>query len=250
MTKLDLFGAVHDLCPVARPDVAESETRCEACGSRMQGICSALELTELSEIEHLSKPLCLPARAALLREGQDRDVVYTITAGMVRLSRTLPEGQRQIVGFAIPGDFLGLDLSREIAFSAEAINQVNVCRFQRREFTEFLARKPHLMARLHELTAHELHHAQDHMVVLGVKNADGKVAAFLINLRDRLAKLDRVVVNVPLAMTRQDIGDYLGLTVETVSRTMTKFARQKLLVITPDGVRLLDPDKLRLMAEL
>jgi CRP/FNR family transcriptional regulator len=68
-------------------------------------------------------------------------------------------------------------------------------------------------------------------------------------LRDRLAKSEHVVVNVPLAMTRTDIGDYLGLTVETVSRTMSKFAREKMLVITPDGVRLLEPNQLRIMGE-
>ncbi len=216
----------------------------------MQSICSALELHELSESELLSRPLCFSPRTVLLREGEKTDTVFSITEGMVRLSRTLPDGQRQIIGFAIPGDFLGHDLSEDVNFSAEAINNVNACRFPRNAFREFLKAKPHVMKRLHEITAHELNHAQDHMVVLGRKNADGKVAAFLINLRDRLARLDHVVANIPLAMTRQDIADYLGLTIETISRTLSKFARQKVIVITPDGVRLLNEQRLRLLGEL
>lgn len=226
------------------------EHRCEACHVRMQSICSALELHELAENELLSRPLCYAPRSVLLREGETTDTVFSITSGMVRLSRTLPDGSRQIIGFAIPGDFLGHDLSEHVAFSAEAINQVNACRFPRNAFKDFLHAKPNVMSRLHELTAHELSHAQDHMVVLGRKNADGKVAAFLINLRDRLARLDHVVLHIPLAMTRQDIADYLGLTIETVSRTLSKFAKQKIIVITPDGVRMLNEEKLRILGEL
>ena len=236
-------------CPVPATLVLE-EHRCETCHVRMQSICAALDLNELSEGELLSRPLCYSPRSVLLREGDITDTVFSITSGMVRLSRTLPDGQRQIVGFAIPGDFLGHDLSEHVGFSAEAINTVNACRFPRLAFKEFTQAKPNLMKRLHELTAHELSHAQDHMVVLGRKNADGKVAAFLINLRDRLARLDHVVLNIPLAMTRQDIADYLGLTIETVSRTLSKFAKQKLIVITPDGVRLLNEEKVRIMGEL
>ena len=240
---------LHPDCPVPGRGFMD-EHRCEFCHVRMQSVCGALELKELSESELMSRPLCYAPRSALLREGETADTVFTITGGMVRLSRTLPDGLRQIIGFAIPGDFLGHDLSGNVAFSAEAINSVNACRFPRQAFQDFVNAKPHVMKRLHELTAHELNHAHDHMVVLGRKNADGKVAAFLINLRDRLAKLDHVVVNIPLAMTRQDIADYLGLTIETVSRTLSKFAKQKLIVITPDGVRLLNEEKIRILGEL
>ena len=240
---------LHPDCPAPATGVVD-EQRCESCHVRMQSVCSALQLKELSESELLSRPLCYAPRSALLREGETTNMVFTITGGMVRLSRTLPDGLRQIIGFAIPGDFLGHDLGENVAFSAEAINNVNACRFPRQAFQDFVNAKPHVLKRLHELTAHELSHAQDHMVVLGRKNADGKVAAFLINLRDRLARLDHVVVNIPFAMTRQDIADYLGLTIETVSRTLSKFARQKLIVITPDGVRLLNEEKVRMLGEL
>jgi len=248
--KDDVGISLQSHCPLPGGPLALDSHRCESCNVRMLSICSALDMSELSEIEHLSRPLCYSARSVLQREGETSDTVFNITGGMVRLSRTLPDGQRQIIGFAVPGDFLGLDLSENVVFSAEAINQVNACRFQRTAFVEFLSNKPTLMRRMQALTASELTHAQDHMVVLGRKNADGKVAAFLINLRDRLARIEHVVAHIPLAMTRQDIADYLGLTIETVSRTLSKFAKQKLIVITPDGVRLLNEEKLRILGEL
>lgn len=250
MPQGDTRLVLQDVCPVAHKGAAVGEQRCKACDMRMQSICSALQLHELSENEHLSKPACFAQRSTLLREGTKRESVFTITSGVVRLSRTLPDGRRQIVGFALAGDFLGLELTDEVLFSAEAITPVTACRFRLQEFIGFLHTKPNLRKRLQELTSRELLRAQDQMVIMGRKDAAGKIAAFLINSRDRLALLHHVVVNVPLAMTRGDIGDYLGLTVETVSRTLTKFAREKLLVITPDGVRLLKPDQLRMMGEL
>jgi CRP/FNR family transcriptional regulator len=249
MPQGDTRLVLHDNCPVVQGVALVGGHRCKNCHMRMQSVCSALQLEELFENEHLSKPLCFAPKSALLREGVKRESVYTITAGVVRLSRTLPDGQRQIVGFALAGDFLGLELTEHVNFSAEAITPVNACQFRLKDFAELLRAKPNLMKRFQEITSIELVHAQDQMVIMGRKNAAGKVAAFLISLRDRLAKIEHVVVNVPLAMTRTDIGDYLGLTVETVSRTMSKFAREKMLVITPDGVRLLEPNQLRIMGE-
>ena len=99
------------------------------------------------------------------------------------------------------------------------------------------------------MAGHELSLAQDQMVILGRRTAEEKVASFLVGLRKRWARIDGSTVRAPLPMSRQDIGDYLGLTVETVSRMMTKLAREKAIVITPDGVRLLDPARLEALSE-
>jgi CRP/FNR family transcriptional regulator len=101
---------------------------------------------------------------------------------------------------------------------------------------------------LHEFAGHELSLAQDQMLLLGRRSAEEKIAAFLLNLQGRYGRIGVTSVTVPLPMSRQDIADYLGLTIETVSRTMTKLAREKLLVIVPDGVRLLDRPRLVRMA--
>jgi CRP/FNR family transcriptional regulator len=152
------------------------------------------------------------------------------------------------VGFALPGDFLGLALQDRYGVAAEAVNQVRVCRFARSAFSSFVDGKPHLLRRLHEFAGHELSLAQDQMLLLGRRSADEKLAAFLLNLQSRYGRIGSASVLVPLPMSRQDIADYLGLTIETVSRTFTKFARDKLLVIVPDGVRLLAKERLDQLA--
>jgi CRP/FNR family transcriptional regulator, anaerobic regulatory protein len=128
------------------------------------------------------------------------------------------------------------------------VTSVTVCRFTRSAFLVFVDGKPHLLRRLHEFAGHELSLAQEQMLLLGRRAAEEKVAAFLLNLQSRYGRIGAMSVTVPLPMSRQDIADYLGLTIETVSRTMTKLAREKALVIVPDGVRLLDKPRLEQMA--
>lgn len=128
--------------------------------------------------------------------------------------------------------------------TAEAITPVKVCRFLRSSFLSYIDGKPHLLRRLHEFAGHELSLAQDQMLLLGRKTAEEKVAAFLVNLQARYARIGPMSVTVALPMGRQDIADYLGLTIETVSRTLTKLAREKTILIVPDGVRLLSAERL------
>ena len=125
---------------------------------------------------------------------------------------------------------------------------MTACQFSRKHFSDFLDTHPHLLRRLHAFASHELSIAQEQMVILGRRTAEEKVVAFLIGLRNRWSRINGSTVNVPLPMTRQDIGDFLGLTIETVSRMFTKLAKQKSLVITPDGVRLLEPARLEAIA--
>ncbi|MGL4495022.1 MAG: Crp/Fnr family transcriptional regulator [Beijerinckiaceae bacterium] len=222
--------------------------RCEFCHIRHQSICAALDLQELMEFANLSRASCYAPRATLMAESEPSANVFNLTQGMVRLSKSLPDGRRQIIGFAIPGDFLGLDLEGQYSFTAVAVDHASACRFPRKVFMEALQEKPALMARLHAITAHELTLAQEHMVILGRRSAEEKLAAFITGLRTRLSRISHVGAHVPLAMSRQDIADYLGLTIETVSRTFGKLAKAKVLVVTPDGVRILDEARLKHLA--
>jgi CRP/FNR family transcriptional regulator len=101
---------------------------------------------------------------------------------------------------------------------------------------------------MNEFATRELSLAQDQMLLLGRRSAEEKVAAFLVGWRDRLARLEGVTKTVILPMGRQDIADFLGLTIETVSRTFTKLEREKLIVIVPDGVRVLDSKRFDALA--
>ena len=233
-----------NLCPNA-----ESNLDCVHCRVRSLSICGVLDDDELQALDRLSRAICFPAKRTLLQQDEPADLVHNITSGAVRLYKLLPDGRRQIVGFALPGDFLGLSLSERNAFSADALTMVTACQFTRHAFSDFLDSNPHFLRRLHSMASHELSLAQDQMVILGRRSAEEKVAAFLIGLRKRWARIDGSSVNVPLPMTRQDIGDFLGLTVETVSRMLSRFARQKALVIVPDGVRLIDVARMERLAE-
>jgi CRP/FNR family transcriptional regulator, anaerobic regulatory protein len=222
---------------------------CAQCQVRAIGICGALDDSELGLLERLSEDVTLPPRAMLFNQGAEARHVYTVTGGCVRLSKDLEDGRRQVVGFALPGDFLGLSLASRFGFSADALDSATLCRFQRAEFTGFVETHPEMMRRLHQFAAHELTIAQEQMVLLGRRRAEERVAAFLLGWRDRLHKLTGADNTLVLPMTRQDIADYLGLTIETVSRGMSHFVRQKLIVIVPDGVRLLEPAALRAMVK-
>lgn len=233
------------LCPNSKATVD-----CGHCGVRTLSLCAALEPTELNELDKLAVSISIGAKETLFEQDQPSESVYNVTAGSVRLYKLLPDGRRQIVGFALPGDFLGLSMSERNAFSADALTPMIACRFSRQDYSAFLDAKPHLLRRLHSMASHELSLAQDQMVILGRRTAEERVAAFLIGLRNRWTRINGNQVHVPLPMTRQDIADFLGLTVETVSRLMTRLAREKAIVIVPDGVRLLDVPRLERLAEI
>jgi CRP/FNR family transcriptional regulator len=214
--------------------------RCAACAVRSLSICGALDQADLGEFERLSRQAHLEANEALFTAGQVAGSVYNLIAGVVRLYKLLPDGRRQIIGFALPGDFLGVAPSDRYHFSADAVDSASVCRLSREAFTQFIAQRPHFLMRIQEFAARELMLAQEQMLLLGRRTAEEKIAAFLVGWRQRLAHIgdDRQTISLP--MSRQDIADYLGLTIETVSRTLTRFEREKILVIVTGGVRLLD----------
>jgi CRP/FNR family transcriptional regulator len=221
---------------------------CDDCKVRLFSVCGALDLSELDELDRISQVRTFAARTILFEQDALAGSVFNVTEGVVRLYKSLPDGRRQIVGFALAGDFLGLALMDRYGVAAEAVTNVRVCRFARSAFLAYVDSRPHLLRRLHEFAGHELSLAQDQMLLLGRRTAEEKVAAFLLNLQARYGRIGTVSVNLPLPMTRQDIADYLGLTIETVSRTLTKLARDKALLVVPDGVRLLSAGRLEQLA--
>ncbi|MBR1219374.1 helix-turn-helix domain-containing protein [Bradyrhizobium sp. U87765 SZCCT0131] len=217
---------------------------CADCKVRTISVCGALEAEEFAALEQLSHAATFAAKAMLFEQGAVAGNLFNVTEGVVRLYKSLPDGRRQIVGFALAGDFLGLALMDRYGVTAEAVTPVKACRFARSAFVHYIDDKPHLLRRLHEFAGHELSLAQDQMLLLGRRSAEEKIAAFLLNLQARYARIGSSSVTIPLPMSRQDIADYLGLTIETVSRTLTKLSRDKTILIVPDGVRLLNIERL------
>ncbi len=221
---------------------------CSDCWVRHFSICGSLEPSEMQIFEHLGRHVHFAPCETVFAEEEMTASFYNLLEGVMRLYKLLPDGRRQIVGFALPGDFLGMATAERNNFSADAIGSVEVCRFSKASFLRFAEDKPHLLRRINELAIRELGQARDHMVLLGRRSAEEKVAAFLIGWRDRLTRQTGPSATVALPMSRQDIADYLGLTIETVSRTFTKLEREGVIEIIPGGIRLLDSARVEAMA--
>lgn len=230
------------------PAGGPSGQACADCAVRRFSVCAALDWAELRELEHLGRQVHFTSCETVFAQEEITTSLYNLLEGVMRLYKLLPDGRRQIVGFALPGDFLGMVISTRHGFSADAIGPVAVCRFPKTSFARFIEDKPHLLRRINELAVRELSQAQDHMVLLGRRSAEEKIATFLVGWRDRLVQLGGTSKTVPLPMSRQDIADYLGLTIETVSRTLTKLERDGVIEIMPGGVCLLDPARAEALA--
>ncbi|MEE7491573.1 Crp/Fnr family transcriptional regulator [Methylobacterium oryzae CBMB20] len=225
-----------------------SEPGCGDCAVRPISVCSVLTLPELDQLEALSQHLTLDKGQTLFGQGEPADFVFNVIEGCLRLTRLLPDGRRQVMGFALPGDFLGLALQERYTVSAEALGHVRTCRFDREDFAAVTEANARLLKSLHDRARFELTLAHDQMLLLGRRTAEEKVAAFLLSLKDRFARIGHNSVTVELPMGRQDMADYLGLTIETVSRMLSRLDRAHSILLVPGGVRLLDQDRLERLA--
>jgi CRP/FNR family transcriptional regulator len=201
--------------PVAIPDP------CAQCDARSASVCAALPPGDLHRLAALATVLTVQPGAAFIQEGDPAEHFYNVTSGAVRLCKLLPDGRRQITGFARPGHFLGLAVRNIYGFSAEALSPVRVCRFSRARYQAVLLDHPELERRLLETAANELVAAQEQMLLLGRKTARERLASFLLAQADAAPGCVQRSDQVDLPMNRTDIADYLGLTIETVSRSMT-----------------------------
>ncbi len=181
----------------------------------------------------------------IFAEGDDTDVFYKVVSGVVRACKFLNDGRRQIEAFHVAGDLFGLELDEERLMSAEAVSDcILVC--YRRRIVETLARKDQTISRqLFQYAMQNMVSAQAHCLLLGRRGAAEKVAAFLLGWAKQSAN-KRVL---HLAMTRQDIADYLGLTIETVSRSLTQLERDKVIALpSTREVKILNSDVLEDLA--
>ena len=160
-------------------------------------------------------------------EGEPAEYLYEVVRGLVRSCKILSDGRRQIAGFYMPGDVFGLELDEDHHFSAEAVNNVVILALKRSAIMGLAARDADFARQLWAVTAQEYQRAQNHIVILGCLNARQRVAAFLLLMALRSSGDNEI----ELSMTRRDIGDYLGLTIETVSRTISQFENNALIGI-------------------
>jgi len=229
--------------PVPREGLATSP--CAACAVRDLSVCGALEPSDMERLNAIVSHQTLDPGETLLMEGDPAAHLFVMTAGCVKLYKMLADGRRQITGFLYPSDFLGLAFRNRYAFSAEAVAPSSVCRFPKAKLEALLDEFPAMERRLLGIAAHELAAAQDQMLLLGRKTAEEKLASFLWLLGERNRAKGEDATRIDLPMTRTDIGDFLGLTIETVSRSVSLLKKRGVLAsTTPQRLRIVDPDAL------
>jgi CRP/FNR family transcriptional regulator len=232
-------------------DVGKSHWQgsCMECQIRHLTLFGVFEPDELRKVEALVGHRDLVAGQALFEENDEAQYAYSLVEGTIRLYKLLPDGRRQITGFAISGDFLGLSSAGRYAYSAEAVSGATLCRFKRSDLQRLFERFPAMERRALSMANDELAAAQDQMLLLGRKTPTEKISSFLLTLSKRLDRVGRKGNLLELPMKRADVADFLGLTVETVSRTFSKLRIKRIIALpTPDQIRLLDLGRLAKMA--
>ncbi len=233
---------------LVQPPIAVPEP-CGTCGMRSISVCNAIDDIHLIRLAELANGVDVQAGRVFITEQDKATDFFNITEGTVRLFKLLPDGRRQITGFAGPGHFLGLAVSANYSFSAEAITDVKLCRFSRPRMRQMLHDFPALEETLLEVASNDLVCAQEQMLLLGRKTARERLASFLVARAHDGVPSDMPRTRLHLAMTREDIADYLGLTIETVSRTFSKLKADKLIAIpSPPEIILLNLNALQAVA--
>ncbi|MDP1965283.1 MAG: helix-turn-helix domain-containing protein [Reyranella sp.] len=234
-------ASLHEFC-ARRGDLA---TPCRHCGAREFNICQALDAAQQDRLFALATRLQLGKRERLFAAGDRARYVYNLTEGTVSVSRSLTDGRRQILGFLLPGDFLGLEAGESHRCDAEALTEAKVCRFERAAFDTFLQGNPEVALRLLQIASSDLAQAARHEVLLGRKTAVERIASFLVDLRDRSGARHLRTRPLVLPMTRSEIADYTGMTIETVSRVLGRLKSRKVIeLVGASTVRVLDDAEL------
>ncbi|SMX47497.1 transcriptional regulator FnrL [Maliponia aquimaris] len=226
---------------------------CSDCPIRHRAVCARCESDELDRLEQIKYYRRFEAGQSIIWAGDRMDFVGSVVSGIATLSQAMEDGRTQMVGLLLPSDFVGRPGRITAAYDVVATTDLVMCCFRRAPFEEMMSRTPHIAQRLLEMTLDELDAAREWMLVLGRKTAREKIASLLsiiarrdstLNLRD--GRDAKVVFDLPL--TREAMADYLGLTLETVSRQIS--ALKKDGVIELEGKRHVTvPDMARLMEE-
>jgi len=218
----------------------------ERTGSAASTLAASGQLDGLLAFESIGSRRSFARNEEIFAEGDAADSWFKVISGTVRLCKLLADGRRHIAEFYFSGDCFGLDTMSERLFSAEAVGDVIVMRYPRRATERLIDDNPALDRTLRDMTMRDLANAQMRMMLLGRMSAPERVATFLLDMfdrRDAQRALD-------LPMSRNDIADYLGLTIETVCRVMSAFKRDGWIGIpNPHRVELNDRDSLVAVSE-
>jgi CRP/FNR family transcriptional regulator len=208
------------------------EESCADCPIRHRAICARCETDELAELETIKMYRRHAAGEVVVMAGDPLDFLSSVVEGTAVLTRSLEDGRRQMVGMLLPSDFIGRPGRATSPYDVTAVSDLLLCSFKRGPFERLMSRTPHIGQRMLEMTLDELDSARDWMLLLGRKTAREKVASFLVFL---LRRAEGGELRAVIPISREAMAEYLGLTIETVSRQMS--ALRKAGIISLHGTR-------------
>jgi len=223
---------------------------CGTCPIQHRAVCSHCDDQELVELDNIKYYRSYEAGQPVLWAGDHMEFVASVVTGIASLAQTMEDGRTQMVGLLLPSDFIGRPGRDSAPYNVVAVTDLTLCCFRKKPFEELMKRTPHLASRLLEMTLDELDSAREWMLLLGRKTAHEKISSLLAILATRDAALrqqkptDGAAFDLPL--TREAMADYLGLTLETVSRQISSLKKSGVIelqgkrrVMVPDFDRLL-----------
>lgn len=225
---------------------------CGDCPIRYRAVCARCDTDELAHLNEIKTYQSYRAGETIVWAGDRIDFLGSVVSGAATLSQTMEDGRRQMVGLLLPSDFVGRPGRTSAHYDVTAVTDTLICRFRKSEFEKLIDSTPSISTRLLEMTMDELDAAREWMLLLGRKTAREKIASFLALLARRQAGLSAREmadgIRFELPITREAMADYLGLTIETVSRQMSALKRDG--VIELQGARRINvPDFADLLAE-
>ncbi|MBZ9798522.1 Crp/Fnr family transcriptional regulator [Mesorhizobium sp. ES1-4] len=219
-----------------RQDVHSSDipVLCQSCEARHRGVCGALDPDQLVGLARTSSKQRVGAGVELVGDAEIVGSYSNVLSGVVKLTKSLSDGRQQIVGLQFAPDFLGRPFKTESEINVETATAVALCSFPKTVIERMIKESPELEHRLLRQALNELDEAREWMVMLGRKTAAEKVASFLVMIArniDPCADSMASSASFDLPLTRSDIGDFLGLTIETVSRQLTRLRAEGVIRI-------------------
>jgi len=225
---------------------------CDNCPIRHRAVCARCDADELAVLEGIKYYRSYEAGQPVVWAGDDMDFVASVVTGIATLSQTMEDGRTQMVGLLLPSDFLGRPGRKIAPYDVTANSDLTLCCFRRKPFERLMLDTPHIGQRLLEMTLDELDAAREWMLILGRKTAREKIASLLSIIAQREASLLQTSPedggSFDLPLTRESMADYLGLTLETVSRQMSSLKRDKVIELQGKR-RIMVPDFEALVAE-
>lgn len=231
--------------------------RCDTCGVRHKAACGALSQAEVFRLNEIAHHKFLPPGQMILSDHSEMNFFANIISGVVKLTKNLADGRQQIVGLQFPSDFLGRPFRTESPYNAEAVTEVHLCTYNKAQFERLVKEFEGFEHRLFQNTLDELDASREWMLLLGRKSATEKIASFLLMVSKRMEMVGcKGAVNpsqpsFTLPLSRAEIADFLGLTIETVSRQISNLKAQKIIGLQGNRVlTILDLPRLVQLTEI